>query len=302
MGTTGGLLREGLPLDEVAGGLARARADERALFELPDALGYNPVQLPRYWRYIRGHQRTLGLLQRVGAQHARPSRTSVCSGLRYLVVPTGWTLPSEADRRGRRRLLAMGARGPPAAGDLQRRRGEYADDIQHGLDLDRHARFDPSTVTIVERSSASSGALDLRPVAPTSRRRSPQIRIRIEPPGGGVLTIRNVLRGRLARGLDGRVAEHCRRWIPPRCRAPSSTREVILTYHDDAVMLGIALGPQSGRSFSPRHSSRFCSSVVLFLVALPRTPALARATRVSHGRPPPELAFDEPVDVAAEDA
>ncbi len=90
----------------------------------PGRLGLQPRAAPPLLAIHPRHQRTLGLLQRVGAQHA------VCGGC----PPSGIAVPGRPDgigasrerrdRRARRRLLALGARRRPTAGDLQRRRGE----------------------------------------------------------------------------------------------------------------------------------------------------------------------------------
>ena len=64
-----------------------ALANERGtLFEIPDALGYNPVQLPRYWAWVRAAN-PLPLAYNASVL-ARPSLADLqVLGVRYLVVP-----------------------------------------------------------------------------------------------------------------------------------------------------------------------------------------------------------------------
>ena len=68
------------------------------LFEIPDALGYNPVQLPRYWRYIRATNE-LSVFYNASVLNLPSAEDVRLLGLRYLVVPTGSEPPVAASRR-----------------------------------------------------------------------------------------------------------------------------------------------------------------------------------------------------------
>ncbi|MEX0984620.1 MAG: hypothetical protein WD096_06175 [Actinomycetota bacterium] len=74
-----------------------ALANERAtLFGIRDALGYNPVQLPAYWRWIR-ERNPLPMYYNASVL-ARPTLEDLATlGVRYLVVPQGVppTVPGE---------------------------------------------------------------------------------------------------------------------------------------------------------------------------------------------------------------
>ena len=62
------------------------------LFQIRDVLGYNPVQLLRYWTYIRATNR-LPMVYNTSVI-ANPSRQDVALlAIRYLIVPTGETPP-----------------------------------------------------------------------------------------------------------------------------------------------------------------------------------------------------------------
>jgi len=214
------------------------------LFEIPDALGYNPVQLPRYWRYIRATNELLvfynaSVLNMPSAEDVR------LLGLRYLVVPTGLEAPvagkivEEADGYSLWELSDAQPLATTSGAEVR-----HADDIRLALEFATAPGFDPSTVTIVERSIGVRSPIDLRPVAATVEARSPtEIWIRLDPPAGGVLTVRNAYEAGWRASADGQAADT----LPvdgflQGVLLPSSTREVVLTYHDDPVMVGLALG------------------------------------------------------------
>ena len=232
------------PLDWPA--LAPSRG---SLFGVPDALGYNPVQLPRYWRYIRTHERAVGLLQRIGPQRA------LVRGRPAARAP----LPRRPDRhraargrspgRGGRRLLAVGARtiAQPLAtvvaiGRVRRRRS------RRRWMRSRRAGFDPSEQAVIEpcrRTSSPASATAPRPAAADHHG---DLRVRAGDPAPGVERRHPHRPQRLRRRAGARP-----RTVDPRRRcpwtgssressSPRETREVVLTYHDDAVMLGLALG------------------------------------------------------------
>jgi hypothetical protein len=144
----------------------------------------------------------------------------------------------------------------------------HADDLGQALELATAPGFDPSAVTIVGRAIGATSPVDVRPVAATVEARSPtEIRLRLDPPGGGVLTVRNAYEAGWSATADGRPADT----LPvdgflQGVLLPSSTSEVVLTYHDDSVMLGLALGsalwavllaaPFLALFFERRHPSR----------------------------------------------
>jgi hypothetical protein len=213
------------------------------LFRLPDALGYNPVQLPRYWRYIRTTNE-LSVFYNASVLNLPSVEDVRLLGLRYLVIPTGLeppvegTVVEEADGYS---LWELADAQPLATTSGGMR---YADDIEQAMELITAPGFDPSTVTIVERSIGVLPPTDLRPTAHTVGSRSPtELRIRLDPSVGGVLTIRNAYEAGWRATADGRRADT----LPvdgflQGVLLPPSTREVVLIYHDDSIMLGLALG------------------------------------------------------------
>jgi hypothetical protein len=242
------------------------------LFEIPDALGYNPAQLPRYWRYIRAANE-LSVFYNASVLNVPSVEDVRLLGLRYLVVPTGLELPvegrvvEEADGYSLWELADAQPLATTSEGEVR-----YADDIQQALELATAPGFDPWKVTIAERSIGVNPPVDLRPVAATVDGRSPtEIRIRLDPPAGGVLTVRNAYEAGWSATADGQAADT----LPvdgflQGVLLASSTREVVLTYHDDAVMLGLELG----------------AGIWAALLAAPFM-ALALQRRRAQGRPAP---------------
>ena len=214
------------------------------LFEIPDALGYNPVQLPRYWRYIRATNE-LSVFYNASVLNTPSVEDVRLLGLRYLVVPTGLEPPVE----GRvvdagRRVLPLGARRRTAPGDHER-----GGDARGRHPAGAGARDRAGLRPVDDRDR---GTVDRRDTARrAARRRDRRTRPRRRRSGSawthlvaGVLTVRNAYEAGWRATADGTIRV---RTLPvdgflQGVLLPSSTREVVLTYHDDAVMLGLALG------------------------------------------------------------
>jgi hypothetical protein len=214
------------------------------LFDIPDALGYNPVQLPRYWRYIRATNE-LSVFYNASVLNMPSAEDVRLLGLRYLVVPTGLEAPvagrivEEADGYS---LWELADAQPLATtnGDAV----EYADGLRQALQLATAPGFDPSKTPVLERAVNVPLPAEVRTVDGQIVLASPtEIRIRLDPPAAGLLTIRNAYEAGWRATADGRSAET----IPvdgflEGVVLPTATRMVVLTYHDDSVMLGLALG------------------------------------------------------------
>jgi hypothetical protein len=214
------------------------------LFQIPDALGYNPVQLPRYWRYIRATNE-LSVFYNASVLNLPSTEDVRLLGLRYLVVPTGLDAPVAGEiveEAGSYSLWELADAQPLATTSGAEVR--HADDLRQALELVTAPGFDPSTVTIVGRAIGVTSPVGPRPVAAMVEARSPtEIRLRLDPSVGGVLTVRNAYEAGWSATTDGRPADT----LPvdgflQGVVLPSNTSEVVLTYHDDSVMLGLALG------------------------------------------------------------
>ncbi|MGH2681354.1 MAG: hypothetical protein ACRDG8_12915 [Actinomycetota bacterium] len=213
------------------------------LFGVPDALGYNPVQLPRYWRFIRTTNE-LSVFYNATVLNVPSVEDVRLLGLRYLVVPTGLDPPvdgrvvEEADGYS---LWELGDAQPMATGTGL---VEHARDVREALTMVTAAGFDPAESVVVEDpdvvTATGSSPFDAAVVeaSPT------ELSLRLGPSSGGVLTVRNAFDPGWRAEVNGRPA----RTIPVDgflqgvVVRGTAAREVVLTYHDDAVMLGLALG------------------------------------------------------------
>ena len=114
------------------------------LFRIPDALGYNPVQLPRYWRYIRATNE-LSVFYNASVLNLPSAEDVRLLGLRYLVVPTGLDAPVAGEiveEAGGYSLWELADAQPLATTSGAEVR--HADDIQQALELATAPGFDPS--------------------------------------------------------------------------------------------------------------------------------------------------------------
>jgi hypothetical protein len=228
------------PLDWPA--LAPSRG---TLFRVPDALGYNPVQLPRYWRYIRTTNE-LSVFYNASVLNEPSVEDVRLLGLRYLIVPTGIEPPA----RGRVVEEADGYSlwelddAQPLASVTQV--VEFVDDARSAMDAITTADFDPSEETVIELPSDVFACVgDCAPPAVASTRAisGSELVIRLPASDGGILTVRNAYDAGWRAEVDGSPAPT----LPvdgflQGVVLHAGAREVVLTYHDDAVMLGLALG------------------------------------------------------------
>ena len=215
-----------------------------SLFGVPDALGYNPVQLPRYWRYIRATNE-LSVFYNASVLNV-PSREDVrLLGLRYLVVPTGIDLPvggrvvEEADGYS---LWELTDAQPLAT---LTDRIEVVRGVDEAMDAVTTGGFDPLEEAVVERPDVFTCVGECRtPVAATSTRISAtELRIELPPWDGGILTVRNAFDPGWQTEVDGRPAETLVvNGFLQGVLLGEGAAEVVLRYHDDAVIAGLWIG------------------------------------------------------------
>ncbi|MDP9296696.1 MAG: YfhO family protein, partial [Actinomycetota bacterium] len=113
-----------------------ALADGRGtLFGIEDALGYNPLQLPRYWSYVRATD-DLSIFYNASVLQTPTLQNAQLLGVRYLVVPQGLS--------------------PPIAGRVVAR--------QYGYDLYEVSGWQPQASLVPAWSAAPDAAGALRQV------------------------------------------------------------------------------------------------------------------------------------------
>ncbi|HYY06967.1 MAG TPA: hypothetical protein VFA25_00025 [Actinomycetota bacterium] len=221
--------------------LAPARG---TLFGVEDALGYNPVQLPRYWRFIRTTNE-LSVFYNASVLNEPTPEDVRLLGLRYLVVPTGIMPPlggrivEAADGYS---LWQLDDAEPFATSSG--RAVSFATNAGEALRMATAPGFDPARITVAEGPVNVTSPADVRAVAGrTDERSATEIRVRLEPEAAGVLTIRDAFDPGWRATADGRPATT----LPVDgfllgVLLPTATHVVVLTYHDEAVIQGLAVG------------------------------------------------------------
>ena len=197
------------------------------LFGIPDALGYNPVQLPRYWRYIRATNE-LSVFYNASVLNLPSAEDVRLLGLRYLIVPTGLEPPvdgrvvEEADLYS---LWELDDAQPPATVSPV---VEFVDDQRSAMSAITTGGFDPSEQAVIELPSDVFACVgDCSPPADASTRTisGSELVIQIPATDGGILTIRNAYdAGWRAEDRRPSGPHPSGRWIPTRGR-PRTERE-----------------------------------------------------------------------------
>jgi hypothetical protein len=213
------------------------------LFGVADGLGYNPVQLPRYWRYLRATNE-LAIFYNASVLQAPAVRDVRLLGLRYLILPTGIEppLPGRVAVRANRYVLWELFDAQPLAtvtGDVV-----PVEDVTEALEAVTAPGFDPTRQVVVEGANTVEDVAASAAIGAVEERSPTELVVRLPGPARGVLTIRNAYDLGWKATADGRPA----RTLPVDgflqgvVLPDAGAREVVLTYHDDAVTTGLVLG------------------------------------------------------------
>jgi hypothetical protein len=213
-------------------------------FGLHDALGYSPIQVPRYWSYLRATNRLPVFYNAAVIQI--PSVNDVrLLGVRYLVAHESQPLPPAiegaivASERGYR-LYELEA-APPRASVTSV--WTVVDGESQALDAVLAEGFDPGQSAIVEADpgidvtgTGASGTATYSEVRPED------VRISVRADAPSLVVVRNVWEPGWAASVDGAPAPVLRadsllQAVP----VPEGSHEIRLVYHEPAIGLGIAL-------------------------------------------------------------
>ena len=216
------------------------------LFELQDAQGYNPVQLPRYWSFVRALTRVR--LDYNAAVFPQPSRTALdLLQVNSVVAPA--TSPPDlpvASRlsvnEGAWALYALD-RPIPRVSVLSSWKVVASDtealqvvtgrsfDPADAVVLERSPRIGPSTPSkVIAAGSATYEALGLR-----------SARITLSAPSPAIVLVRNVYDPHWSATLDGRpvpvlAADYLVQGIP----VPPGRHTIVVSYEDPTIGQGLA--------------------------------------------------------------
>ena len=221
-----------------------ALAMERGtLFALHDALGYNPVQLRRYWGYMRART-PLPVFYNAAVIDLPTLRDARLLGARYLVVPTGIASPLAgrlASRADGYDLVELEGWQP---------RASVVSDFRIALDAASALRailppsFDPDRLAVLEIDPGITPMPGAEPGVATYAETSPEnVLIDVEAPAPSIVVVRTSFDEGWEATIDGEPAA-----VMPvdgflqGVAVTAGKHRVRLTYRDDAVTWGLGLG------------------------------------------------------------
>lgn len=210
------------------------------LFGLRDVLGYNPLQLERYWRWIRAINPLPLFYNATSVQ--RPSRRIVeTMGVRYLIVPE--RVPSPV--AGRVIATADGydlvevASPPPPVSVVARWRAVA--DVDAAIAAVLEPRFDPLAEAVVE------GSIEQRPVgganagrAEVTQPAATEVVLDVRAEAPSIAVVRTSFEEGWSATVDGRPTE-----VLPAdgfllgVPVPEGRHVVRITYRDEAIGVGL---------------------------------------------------------------
>ena len=228
-----------------------ALAMERGtLFGIPDVLGYNPVQLPRYWTYIRATNSNPVFYNAsvIGVPTLQNVRLM---GVRYLVVPTGVEAVPEA------RVVATaddydlvqvyGWEPRVSLVHTWTQVDRPADALKGVLD----PSFDPAQMAYVEQDPGIAATPGGRRLCGVPEVTLEDVRITVDTTAPALVVVRNSYDEGWSATVDGRAAPLLATdYLVQGVAVPAGTHEVRLVYRDDDV---------SREARSPGSSSGSCS-------------------------------------------
>jgi hypothetical protein len=216
------------------------------LFRLHDALGYSPIQLPRYWSYIRATNRlpvyyNAAILQLPSIEDLR------LLGVRFLVAAHGIGLPPGlsgsviASERGYELYEVSGSE--PRVSVVPDWR-QVPDGVE-ALAAIREGGFDPGARAIVEgnpglaaltQPGATAGSATYREATPE------EVSITASATATSIVVVRNAWDGGWSATVDGRPAPVLRAdYFLQGVPIPPGKHEIRLTYRDPMIGRGLAL-------------------------------------------------------------
>jgi len=221
-----------------------ALAMERGtLFGLHDTLGYNPVQLRRYWDYIRVRS-PLPIFYNASVVDVPTPRDMRLFGARYLVVPTGIAPPLAAtlvDRAQGYDLFEVAGWQPRVSVVPNFR---VVPSATGALRTILPPSFDPAAIAVLERHPGIEPTPEARPGTATYRESSPEsVQVDVRATAPSIVVVRTVYDGGWKATVDGTPAT-----VLPTdgflqgVAVPAGDHEVHLTYVDDSVTSGVRVG------------------------------------------------------------
>ncbi len=221
-----------------------ALAMERGtLFGLHDALGYNPVQLRRYWDYLRVRT-PLPVFYNAAVIDVPTLRDARLLGVRYLVMPTGIANPLPgrlAERDDGYDLIELEGWQPRVSVVPNFR---VAPNVTSALRTVLAPSFDPAELAVLEQIPGITPTPGAAPGTAEYSETSPEsVLIDVHATAPSIVVVRTTFDAGWQATVDGAPAK-----VMPVDKflqgvaVGSGDHELRLTYHDDAVRTGVVAG------------------------------------------------------------
>ncbi len=209
------------------------------LFGVHDVLGYNPVQLPRYWTYIRAVDR-LSVFYNASVLN-QPTLSDVrLLGVRYLIVPQGVTpaLPGTVVSAGGGYQLVQLYGWEPRVSVVPTWK------VVPGADALNEVRpqgFDPAATAVLERDPGITMDPEGRAGTATYSEVTPEdVRISVDAAAPSIVVIRNVYDPGWTATVDGGTAKVLAAdYLDQGVAVPAGAHEIRLVYRDPAIRRGL---------------------------------------------------------------
>jgi hypothetical protein len=213
------------------------------LFELPDTLGYSPVQIPGYWSYIHGINK-LPVFYNASVVQVPTLSEMRMLGARYLITRED-TLPRTLEgptvaREGAYRLVEIAGSEPRATLVPT---WHMAPDSSAALDTAIEPGFDPARVAVLEADPGLTGSEGGVAGHAVYLETEPEdVRIDVDAPDPSILVVRNAWDEGWSATLDGRSVPLLRvDGFVQGVAVPEGGHTIRLVYREPAIGRGIAL-------------------------------------------------------------
>jgi hypothetical protein len=212
------------------------------VFGLHDALGYSPIQAPRYWNYIRATNRLPVFYNAAVIQVPSPEDIRLL-GVRYLVAHEGQPLPTGIGGE----VLASEAGYLLYELDIAQPRASVVpawsvvDDGALAFDAVGARGFDPAVTAVVEGDPGiEPGPAPTAGTATYAEATPEDVRVEVDAPSPSIVVVRNTWERGWSATVDGRPAPVLRadaflQGVP----VPAGQHEVRLVYREPAIGYGI---------------------------------------------------------------
>jgi hypothetical protein len=213
------------------------------VFRLRDVLGYSPIQVPRYWSYIRATNR-LPVFYNASILQVPSDEDLRLLGVRFLIVPQGVTPPVPA----REILTEDGYTLVETQGwDPRVSVVPTWEAVRSGvpaLEAVLERGFDPAAGAVVEGDPGIEPATgDPSPGAARYEERTPEdVRIAVDAEAPSIVVVRNAWDRGWSASVDGEPAPVLRTdYFLQGVPVPAGEHEVRLRYREPAIGRGLAL-------------------------------------------------------------